>query len=137
MKIWTGYGSEHSSNLKMIGHFRDEEAAKAAALIFERLQERVNADIVAETYDPAEGAPDLTDEMSDLLRELDMYSLGPADVEDFAYEHGVERKGSALVLTTEENNIGGFVKILVDTDARIEIFSMHTHTPAGERKGGE
>lgn len=136
MKIWTGYGSEHSSNLKMIGHFRDEEAAKAAALVFERLQGRVNADIVAETYDPAEDDPDLTDAMSDLLREVRIHSLGPADVENFAYEYGVERKGSDLILTTEENNIGGFVKILVDTDARIEIFSMHTHTPAGERKSG-
>jgi hypothetical protein len=137
VKIWTGYGSEHSSNLKMIGHFRDEEAAKAAALIFERLQERVNADMEAETYDPADDAPDLTDEMGELLRELKMYSLGPADVENFAYDHGVDRKGSDVILTTDENNIGGFVKILVDTDARIEIFSMHTHTATGNRQSGE
>jgi hypothetical protein len=137
VKIWTGYGSEHSSNLKMIGHFRDEEAAKAAAVIFERLGERVNTDLEAETYDVAEDVPDLSDAMGELLRELKMYSLGPADIENFAYEHAVERKGSDLILTTDEDNIGGFVKILVDKDAQIEIFSMHAHTPTGERKTEE
>lgn len=134
MKIWTGYGSEHSSNLKMIGRFADESAAKAAVLIFERLRERIAADVEAETYDPGDDAPDLTDEMSDLLRELKVWSLGPADVENLAYEFSVQRDGSDVILTTDENAVGGFVKIMVDRDARIEIFSMHTHTPAGNRK---
>ena len=137
MKIWTGYGSEHSSNLKMIGHFRDEEAAKAAELVFERLRGRVYADINDQTYDPGEERPDLSDEMGHVLRELNLYSVGPADVENFAYDHSVSRHGSDLVLTTEENNVGGFVRILVDSDARIEIFSLHTHDERGERKADD
>lgn len=137
MKIWTGYGSEHSSNLKLIGHFADESAAKAAALVLERLKERVSADIDADTYDVGDDAPDLTDEMSDLIRELNAWSLGPPDVEQFAYDHSVERDGADLILTTEEDAIGGFVKIMLDNDARVEIFSMHTHTTAGVRKRDE
>jgi hypothetical protein len=134
VKIWTGYGSEHSSNLKMIGHFRNEEAAKAAELVFERLGERVYQDMRDETYDPGEDLPDLSDELGQLLRELNLYSLGPADVENFAYDHSVSRQGADLVLTTDEDNVGGFVKLLVDADARIEIFSLHTHDERGGRK---
>jgi hypothetical protein len=135
VKIWTGYGSEHSSNLKLIGHFRTEDAAKAAEQVFERLRDRVYADMNAETYDIDQDAPpDLSDEIADLLRELKLYSVGPADVENFAYDHSVRREGADVVLTTDENNIGGFVKILVDADAKIEVFSLHSHTDAGERK---
>jgi hypothetical protein len=137
VKIWTGYGSEHSSNLKMIGHFRDEEAAKAAELVFERLRDRIDEDSKDETYDLSEHLPDLSDEMGQLLRELKLYSVGPADIENFAYDHSVSRQGSDLVLTTEENNVGGFVKLLVDADARIEIFSLHTHDERGERKASD
>jgi hypothetical protein len=137
MKIWTGYSSEHSSNLKMIGHFRDEEAAKATELVFERLRDRAYQDMNDETYDPGEDLPDLSDEMGQLLRELNQYSLGPADVVNFAYDHSVSRHGADLVLTTDENNVGGFVKILVDADARIEIFSLHTHDERGERKADD
>jgi hypothetical protein len=137
VKIWTGYGSEHSSNLKMIGHFRDEEAAKAAELLFERLRDRVYQDMRDETYDPGEDLPDLSDEMGQVLRELNLYSVGPADIENFAYDHSVSRQGLDLVLTTDEDNVGGFVKLLVDADARIEIFSLHTHDERGERKAGD
>jgi hypothetical protein len=137
VKIWTGYGSEHSSNLKMIGHFRDEEAAKAVELVFERLRDRVHEDTKREMYDPAQEPPDLSDEMGQLLRELKQYSLGPADVENFAYDHSVSRRGADLVLTTDENNIAGFVKILIDADARIEIFSLHTHDERGELKADD
>jgi Family of unknown function (DUF6375) len=137
VKIWTGYGSEHSSNLKMVGHFADESAAKAAELVFERIKERIYKDMHTEGYDSGEDAPDLTDEMGQLLREINMWSLGPADVENFAYDHSVTRDGADLILTTDENAIGGFVKLLVDNDARIEIFSMHSHTSTGERKSDE
>lgn len=134
MKIWTGYGSEHSSNLKLIGHFRTEGAAKTAEQVFERLRDRVDEDMNAETYNVDQDPPDLSDEMADLLRELKLYGVGPADVENFAFDHSVRREGADVVLTTDEDNIGGFVKILVDADARIEIFSLHSHNDRGERK---
>jgi hypothetical protein len=121
----------------MVGHFADESAAKATELVFERIKERIYKDMNTEGYDPGEDAPDLTDEMGQLLREINVWSLAPADVENFAYDHSVTRDGADLILTTDENAIGGFVKLLVDNDARIEIFSMHSHTSAGERKSDE
>ena len=30
MKVWHGYGTEHSMNLKLIGHFADAREANAA-----------------------------------------------------------------------------------------------------------
>lgn len=134
MKIWVGFGSEHSSNLKMIGRFETEDAAKAAELVFARLKERAYADLEAGTYDLDEIPPDLSDEMAALLREMKVYTVGPADIENFVYDHSVRRDGTDLVLETDENTIGGFVKLLVDADATIEIFSLHTHTADGKRK---
>jgi hypothetical protein len=136
VKIWIGHGSEHSSNLKLIGHFQTQDAAKSVEQVFERLRDRVYEDLDAESYDINQEPPDLTDELAELLRELKLYSVGPADVENFAYDHSVKRDGADLVVTTDENGIGGFVKALVDADAKIEIFSLHTHTPGGERKSG-
>jgi hypothetical protein len=103
--------------------------------VFERLGERVYADLNAETYDVDQDPPELSDALADLLRELRLYGVGPADVENFAYDHSVRREGKDVVLTTDENNVGGFVKILVDADARVEIFSLHSHTDSGEPKG--
>ena len=133
MKIWNGYGSEHSSNLKMIGYFADESAAKATEVIFDRLRERVYTELDDNTFDP--GVSDsLSDEMGHVLRELNLWSMGPRDIDNFAYDHSVRREGSSLVLTTDENEVGGFLKLMVDQDARIEIFSLHTHDDAGGRK---
>lgn len=134
MKIWTGYGSEHSSNLKLIGHFHTEGAAKSAEQVFERLRDRVYAEISAETYDENQDPPELSDGIAELLRELKLWGVGPADVDNFAYDHSISREGADIVLTTDENNVGGFVKILVDADAKVEIFSLHSHTEGGERR---
>jgi len=41
MKIWRGYGSEHSSNLVMIGRFKTVGDAEAAKRIIDRLAEQI------------------------------------------------------------------------------------------------
>lgn len=39
MKIWHGYGSEHSMNLVMIGHFKSTEDSKKTYRLIEQLTE--------------------------------------------------------------------------------------------------
>lgn len=135
MKIWNGYGSEHSTNLKMVGHFRDETAAKATEAIFKRLRDHLAEEMQNESWSPREG-DELVDGTFELLRELKVWSLGPSDVENFGYDYSLSREGSDLILTTEENEVSGFLKLMIDNDAKIEVYSLHTHDQTGTRKTG-
>src|SRR6266481_7179904 len=45
MKIWYGYGSEHSMRLVMIGHFREVTDAERAKEAIDRLTAQVSADV--------------------------------------------------------------------------------------------
>jgi len=47
VKVWMGYGSEHSANLVMIGHFADAATAKAVAATIERIERYVRDEINA------------------------------------------------------------------------------------------
>ena len=39
MKIWQGYGSDHSMNLVMIGHFKNPKDAEETQKLIEQLSE--------------------------------------------------------------------------------------------------
>jgi hypothetical protein len=135
MKIWTGYGSEHSYSLVMIGHFTDEASARNAEAQFRRLG------IAAESELPASGweSPDarFSDSMWDLLKELGIYDLSRSDIENFGYEHGVEVTGNELRVSTDEGEVQGFLKVLINGGAKVEIYSSHNWTVEGEPRGEE
>jgi hypothetical protein len=133
MKVWNGYGSEHSTNLKMIGRFRDAGEAKATEELFQRLQRHVGERIEGGTWQPGEG-DDMDDPTYEFLRELKVWSMGPQDIENFAYDYSLERDGSDLILTTDENEVAGFLKLFIDKDAKVEVYSLHTHDNTGARK---
>jgi hypothetical protein len=69
--------------------------------------------------------------MLGLLSELRIYSLSRSDIDNFAYEHRVEVKGKELRITTDEGDVQGFLKVLIDEGARIEVFSSHDWTDEG------
>lgn len=128
MKVWIGHGSEHSANLVMIGHFHDDEQARAAEEIFRRITEQASSD--DEEMFASHINPDarFSDEMLKLLGELKSYSLGPVDIEQFRYEYSLERNGAEISIRTEELDVQGFLKVMVDKGARVEIFSAHEHS---------
>jgi hypothetical protein len=72
--------------------------------------------------------------MLDLLGRLNV-SIGPQEVEQFAYEVGVEFKGNELVLTTEELDISAFLKVMFLKGARIEVYSAHDYPDTGHGRG--
>jgi hypothetical protein len=39
----------------------------------------------------------------------------------------VERSGADLVLRTEEVDVAGFLKIMIDGGAKVEVYSAHVH----------
>lgn len=131
MKVWYGYGSEHSMNLVMIGQFKDAGDAAKAMQVIERITEQVNADVQAGTMEIGQNADHFTDGMLDLLGKLNVPIIGPAEVEQFAYDVDVTLEGHQVVLTTEESDISAFLKVLVQKGARVEVYSAHDYPDTG------
>ncbi|MFL6113583.1 MAG: DUF6375 family protein [Catenulispora sp.] len=120
MKIWFGYGSEHSANLVMIGHFRNAGDAQAAKDLLDSLFEAVSSEISTGTSPP----PDrFSEPIRRLLMQERIYSLRPEELENFTYDAAVSIDGDKLVLNTEEVEISGFLKVFIDRGARVEVYS--------------
>ncbi|HEX7182177.1 MAG TPA: DUF6375 family protein [Thermoanaerobaculia bacterium] len=127
MKIWYGYGSEHSMNLVMIGRFEDAGDAAKAKQVIDWLTEQVSADVQAGLIEVGEPAHRFTDHMLDLLRKANFMSIGPTELEQFAYEVTVKLEDKQVVVTTDEIDVSAFLKVLLDHGARVEVFSAHQH----------
>lgn len=129
MKIWTSHGSEHSYSLVLIGHFVDAAGAKRAEEKFERLTTAAVSELPEQGWEAPD--PRFSEEMRALLNEMKLYDLGPTDIENFGYDHRIKVDGSKLELTTDEGEIQGFLKLLVNEGARVEIYSSHDWTDEG------
>jgi Family of unknown function (DUF6375) len=136
MKVWYGYGSEHSMNLVMIGRFKDAGDAAKAKQVIDRLTERVNADVRAGLMEIGAQTDRFTDGMLNLLRELNVLIIGPAELEQFGYDVAVKVDNNQVVVTTDESDVSAFLKVLVDRGARVEVYSAHTYPGTGYGRGG-
>jgi hypothetical protein len=132
MKVWIGHGSEHSYNLVMIGHFADETNARSAEQKFHRLSAAAESELPEVGWDADQR---FTSGMTALLDELKTWDLSRSDIENFAYDHTIRRSGKELRIETDEGEIQGFLKILIDGGARIEVYSAHHWTTDGKPRG--
>ncbi len=130
MKIWYQHGSEHSANLVMIGHFEDATEATKAKEIIDALTKQVEED-----QDKGSPLERYGKEMLDLLDRLNVSSIGPRELEQFAYEVSVKVEGNKIVLKTEEIDISAFLKVMFNRGARIEVYSAHNHPDASYGRG--
>lgn len=135
MKIWYQHGSEHSANLVMIGHFEDATEARRAQEIIEALTRQVSEEESEGTLVVGSPSEQYSNEMLDLLGRLKVHSIGPRELEQFAYDVSVKVEGSDIVLTTDETEISAFLKIMFDRGARIEIYSAHHFPDTGQGRG--
>jgi uncharacterized glyoxalase superfamily protein PhnB len=131
MKIWRGFGSEHSANLVMIGHFESASEASKAKDIIDRLTEQVLSDVEAKLMAVDRQTDKFTDRMLELLQKLGVYILAPAELEQFDYEAKVQLDGNKVVVTTDEVDVSAFFKVLFDQGAKVEIYSAHQHEGTG------
>ena len=131
MKVWIGHGSEHSANLVMIGRFADAEQARAVEEAFRQITEQASSDTEEAFANLRDSDSRFSDEMLALLGELKSYSLGPVDIEQFRYEYSLERRDAEISIHTEELDVQGFLKLMIDKGARVEIFSAHEHQIEG------
>ena len=122
MKIWNSYGSEHSMNLVMIGKFESSKDAKKVNDLIEKLISRL-PDIV----EVGSNTSRYSDEVMDLLKEVNCYILTPIELEQFSYDSSIEVKGEQIILTTDESDVSAYLKLFIDNGAKVEVYSAHEH----------
>ncbi len=135
MKIWYQHGSEHSANLVMIGHFEDATEATKGKEIIDALTEQVAEDQAKGTIVLGSPSERYGEKMLDLLGRLNVASIGPNELEQFAYDVSVKVEGNSVIVTTDELDIAAFLKVLFLRGARIEVYSAHDHPGTGHGRG--
>ena len=130
MKIWYGYGSEHSINLVMVGHFKSAEDAKKTKILLDQGTEGLEGKIdVGSTQDR------YSNEVMDLLSKLKCHILSPPELENFLYGIYPELKGDKIIITTDESDVSAFLKVMVDNGAKVETYSAHEYPEAEYGRG--
>lgn len=122
MKIWHGYGSEHSMNLVMIGHFKSPEDAEGTQKLIYQLTEGLRDKIEIGTFRDRFG-----DSVIDLLRINECYILSPSELEHFLYDTRTRVEGDKIILTTDESEVSAFLKLMIEKGAKVEIYSAHDY----------
>jgi hypothetical protein len=135
MKVWYQHGSEHSANLVMIGHFQDAREAGKAKEIIDEISQQVEADQAKGTLVVGSPSERFGKEMLDLLMRLNIGSIGPAELEQFAYDVKAKVAGNKVVITTDELDIIAFLKVIFHQGARIEVYSAHDHPGTAYGRG--
>ena len=127
MKIWTGYGTEHSMNLVMIGHFKEVGEAEAALDVIERIREQVNVDEAAGRLEFGTPLESYTEGMTDILREVGFFGIGAGELEQFTYDVNFDREGDKIIVHTDESEVSAVMKLMVTRGARVEVYSAHDY----------
>lgn len=123
MKVWFGYGSEHSMNLVLIGRFDSPASVEAAVEMMERLRTIAEAEWSDDSWRHTDEW--MTDSLRQALSGLKLHEMGRWDVDNFAYDYSTGTSGSELRIATDESEIQGFLKVLLHLGARVEIYSLH------------
>lgn len=127
MKIWNGYGSEHSMNLVLIGRFKRAQDAEKVEKDIKKLSDQASKD---DCHSISFAEPEdqrFSDDMLSLLRSLNLNSLGPADLGQLVSDHRLAREGDQITVTTDEAEVSAFVKLFIDAGAKVEVFSAHDY----------
>jgi len=130
VKIWTGFGSEHSYRLVLVGHFQNESDAVIVEERYEQLQELGAEEVGNANWD--EPAPGFSKELYERLEEAGALNLSRPDIEGFAYIEGIHREGKTITCHTDDAELQGLLKIMFDQGARVEIYSSKHWSPDGE-----
>ncbi|MGW1532536.1 DUF6375 family protein [Streptomyces aureus] len=135
MKVWSGYGTEHSMNLVMIGRFKDATSAERAHALIKKLTTALQAEEEAGRLTVGEPNDRYSDEVLKLLSGLNIHSIGPRELEQFLYDLTMRRDGDSIVVTTDETDVQALLKVLIDKGARIEVYSAHDYPGTGHGQG--
>ncbi len=127
MKIWNGYGSEHSMNLVLIGRFKRAQDAEKVEKDIDALSAQASKD---DSHSISFGKPEeqrFSEAMLSLLSSMNIHTLAPAEIGQLDYDHNLRREGDRITVTTEEGDVSAFVKIFIEAGAKVEVFSAHDY----------
>ena len=127
MKIWNGYGSEHSMNLILIGKFKRAQDAEKVVKDIEKLSAQASRDDSQSIPFGELEDQKFSDDMLSLLRSLNLYILGPADLGQLVSDYHLNREGDQITVTTDEAEVSAFVKLFIEAGAKVEVFSAHDY----------
>jgi hypothetical protein len=119
----------------MIGRFKTVSDATKVKEIIEQLTEQVRADEQAGLLKIGELTDRYTVDMLNLLQKVKVHSIGPAELEQFAYDVRVKVENNEVVLTTDEIDVSAFLKVLLDNGARVEVYSAHDYPNTEHGRG--
>ncbi|WP_432284201.1 DUF6375 family protein [Aminobacter sp. BA135] len=126
MKLWNGYGSEHSANLVLIGTFENADKAEEAVKLLQDATDVARADEAAGRLNPGHVATRFSEGVLDLFKRTNL-SLEYGNPEELLYDFDARREGDQVVITTEEMGLNAFIKVLLHGGAKIELYSRHDH----------
>lgn len=129
MKVWEGYGSEHSMNLVMIGRFKTAGDAKRSLEAINVLRDLASSETETGGILLGGRTARFSESVAEKLRQLKVHSLAPFELEQFAYDVQIDASELQIRFTTDEADVSAFLKVLVDAGARVEIFSAHEYPP--------
>lgn len=135
MKVWYGFGTEHSMNLVMIGRFRNAATAETVKGIIDQFKTAVEEEQEAGRLVVGEPTESYSDEMLRLMMDLNVSSLGPRELEQFLYDVTVRREGDSIIITTDEIAIEAFMRLLLLNEARVEVYSAHDYPATAYGRG--
>ena len=130
MKIWLGFGSEHSANLVMIGRFATPEDAAAAAGELQELMDHIVSEFDYERFDENPMSVLRDPAIRDYLERLRLHIFSPEDIETLGREYHLTRRDREIEIHTDEWDLGGLLKFMIHKGARIEVYSAHDHPDA-------
>src|SRR5688500_3069152 len=108
MKIWYGFGTEHSAALVLVGTFEAQQDAKVALERINQLREQVDRDYHDGAFDLESPIAELSQEMKDFLIRHDMFYLSPTDLQQLVYECKIEINENKIAISTDELDVSGF-----------------------------
>ncbi len=126
MKIWNGYASEHSSNLVMIGRFKEVRDAAEAKAMLDKLEDVVRQDPDTYEFELEPKDKRYSDKMRDLLKQLN-FCPSHTDLTQFLLDVSVSQEGKEVTVTTDVIDVSVFLKALIRHGARVEIYSARDY----------
>lgn len=121
MKLWFNYGSEHSSDIVLIGHFKKAADAQAFEQDLENLkrflQESPKYQSNILSFDPS---------IKEYLVREEISFLSPEQLDQILSYELLKRDGTKIKVNSDEF-LDGLVSWMITKGAKIEIFSLHDY----------
>lgn len=129
MKIWQGYGAEHSLNLVIVGTFKDVSDAEK----FEALTSTITDFLQSSDSNFDVDSDRFSKEVLSFLSDQNLFCFSPQQLAQFLYDLRVERKGSKVLISSDDD-LNALISLMIHKGARVESFSAHDYPDLVDRE---